>query len=151
MKHCIVGMLLTCTIHTGINTSVTIDEYGNHVYVILCRGLNKPRHLTLPISKPLASSKCQNLQINSGLQTIAKHDLLVWSEICELAPNGEYVPVAVDIGKHNNYQGEFLLRQGIQRRFVMSSHTLFCLYKMHSAVVILELRTPLLQFAMKRK
>jgi len=23
---------------------------------------------------------------------LAKHDVLVWFEICELAPNGEYVP-----------------------------------------------------------
>jgi len=60
---------------------------------------------------------CSRLSLTtSSLHTVAKHDLLVWTEICELAPNGEYVPVTVDVGKHNNYQGEFLLRQGIQRR-----------------------------------
>lgn len=62
----------------------------------------------------------------SSLHTVAKHDLLMWTEICELAPSGEYLPVTVDTGKHNNYQGEFLLRQGIQRRYVQledaSSH-----------------------------
>jgi kinesin family member 1 len=41
----------------------------------------------------------------------AKHDILVWFEICELAPNGEYVPVLVD-----QLTGSFLLHQGIQRR-----------------------------------
>ena len=54
------------------------------------------------------------------MQVVAKHDLLVWTEICELAPTGDYVPVTVDIGRHNNYEGEFMLRQGIQRRLVQT-------------------------------
>lgn len=41
----------------------------------------------------------------------AKHDILVWFEICELAPSGEYLPVPVD-----QITGSFLLHQGIQRR-----------------------------------
>jgi kinesin family protein 1 len=37
----------------------------------------------------------------------SKHDILVWFEICELAQNGEYLPVAVD-----GNTGSFLLHQG---------------------------------------
>ncbi|KAH9514193.1 Kinesin-like protein kif1a [Bulinus truncatus] len=43
-------------------------------------------------------------------------DLLVWFEICELAPNGEYVPVVVDHSDDLPTRGIFMLHQGIQRR-----------------------------------
>uniref|UniRef100_A0A2C9M9P9 Kinesin-like protein unc-104 n=1 Tax=Biomphalaria glabrata TaxID=6526 RepID=A0A2C9M9P9_BIOGL len=43
-------------------------------------------------------------------------DLLVWFEICELAPNGEYVPVVVDHSEDLPTKGIFMLHQGIQRR-----------------------------------
>lgn len=46
----------------------------------------------------------------------SKHDLLVWFEICELAPNGEYVPCVVEHGDDLPCRGLFLLHQGIQRR-----------------------------------
>lgn len=42
--------------------------------------------------------------------------MLVWFEICELAPNGEYVPVVVEHSDDLPCRGLFLLHQGIQRR-----------------------------------
>ncbi|KAK3720237.1 hypothetical protein RRG08_007860 [Elysia crispata] len=47
-------------------------------------------------------------------------DLLVWFEICELAPNGEYVPVVVDHSDDLPTRGSFMLHQGIQRRLRMT-------------------------------
>lgn len=48
---------------------------------------------------------------------IAKRlELLVWFEICELAPNGEYLPCTITHGDHLPCRGVFGLHQGIQRR-----------------------------------
>lgn len=47
---------------------------------------------------------------------IIKVDVLVWFEICELAPNGEYVPAVVEHSDDLPCRGLFLLHQGIQRR-----------------------------------
>ena len=46
----------------------------------------------------------------------AKHDLLVWVEILELASNGEYLPVMVERNPDLPCRSEFILRQGLQRR-----------------------------------
>jgi hypothetical protein len=45
-----------------------------------------------------------------------KIELLVWFEICELAPSGEYVPCAVTHGDNLPCRGVFILHQGLQRR-----------------------------------
>ncbi len=50
------------------------------------------------------------------LQIQAKHDLLFWVEILELASSGEYLPVVVERSEDLPCRGEFLLRQGLQRR-----------------------------------
>ncbi|XP_065560293.1 kinesin-like protein unc-104 isoform X2 [Artemia franciscana] len=71
---------------------------------------------SIPISQPVKSSKFSNLSSNSGSQVYVKHDLLVWLEICELAPNGEYVPVYVDHSDDLPCLGLFVVRQGLQRR-----------------------------------
>lgn len=75
------------------------------------------------MSQPIRSTKFQQLAMSptterkpstpsSSSTTIStKHDILVWFEICELAPNGEYLPVPVD-----QLTSSFLLHQGIQRR-----------------------------------
>ncbi|KAL3215406.1 hypothetical protein MRX96_034118 [Rhipicephalus microplus] len=47
---------------------------------------------TLPISQPVRSPKFDILQCPSTTHIYAKHDVLVWFEICELTPNGEYTP-----------------------------------------------------------
>ncbi|XP_067134761.1 kinesin-like protein unc-104 isoform X2 [Centruroides vittatus] len=71
---------------------------------------------SIPISQPVRSPKFGVLQSPSTTHIHAKYDLLVWFEICELEPNGEYVPVVVDHSDDSPCQGTFLLHQGIQRR-----------------------------------
>lgn len=79
---------------------------------------------SITMSQPIRSTKFTQLAMSptterkSSVSTpstattvFAKHDILVWFEICELAQNGEYVPVLVD-----QLSGSFLLHQGIQRR-----------------------------------
>lgn len=46
----------------------------------------------------------------------SKVDLTVWIEVCELAPDGQYLPVVVDHYDDTPCKGTFLLHQGIQRR-----------------------------------
>lgn len=75
---------------------------------------------SITMSQPIRSTKFTQLAMSPTTErkasitpssTIAKHDILVWFEICELALNGEYLPVPVD-----ELTGSFLLHQGIQRR-----------------------------------
>ncbi|KAB7504192.1 Kinesin-like protein [Armadillidium nasatum] len=70
----------------------------------------------IPISQPVRSPKFGLVQSPCTSHVHARHDLLVWFEICELAPNGEYVPSVVDHGDELPCRGIFLLHQGIQRR-----------------------------------
>lgn len=71
----------------------------------------------IPISQPLRSQKFSHLiQVMNGSQVHAKYDILVWFEICELAPSGQYIPVIVDHDDETPCKGTFLLHQGIQRR-----------------------------------
>ncbi|KAG0227035.1 kinesin-like protein Klp8 [Actinomortierella wolfii] len=52
-----------------------------------------------------------------------RHDVLAHVQVCELAPNGEYMPVQV-ISSSSIDPGTFQLRQGLQRRIVLTlSHT----------------------------
>ncbi|XP_077998680.1 kinesin-like protein KIF1A [Glandiceps talaboti] len=95
--------------------------------------------MTLPLARPGKDNQfllctldvfCRSIAVPSpkmGLVTCpstshlhSKFDLLVWFEICELAPNGEYVPVAVDHSDEMPCGGIFLLHQGIQRRLAVT-------------------------------
>lgn len=71
---------------------------------------------SIPISQPVRSPKFGPLPCPVSSTVLAKHDVLVWFEICELAPNGEYVPAVVDHSDDLPCRGLFLLHQGIQRR-----------------------------------
>nr|CAD7397873.1 unnamed protein product [Timema cristinae] len=71
---------------------------------------------SIPISQPVRSPKFGVLPSPSTSHVHAKYDVLVWFEICELAPNGEYVPAVVDHSDDLPCRGLFLLHQGIQRR-----------------------------------
>ncbi|XP_060804747.1 kinesin-like protein unc-104 isoform X2 [Amyelois transitella] len=85
-------------------------------------GRTPPRRMlppAIPISAPVRSPKWGAASVappccSSHLHS--KHDLLVWFEICELAPNGEYVPAVVEHSDELPCRGLFLLHQGIQRR-----------------------------------
>lgn len=71
---------------------------------------------SIPISQPVRSPKFGPLPCPPSSTVLAKHDVLVWFEICELAQNGEYVPAVVDHSDDLPCRGLFLLHQGIQRR-----------------------------------
>ncbi|KAK2579259.1 hypothetical protein KPH14_008221 [Odynerus spinipes] len=72
---------------------------------------------SIPISQPVRSPKFGSVLPSPSTSHIhAKYDVLVWFEICELAPNGEYVPSVVDHSDDLPCRGLFLLHQGIQRR-----------------------------------
>ncbi|KAL0821598.1 hypothetical protein ABMA28_005050 [Loxostege sticticalis] len=86
-------------------------------------GRTPPRRMlppSIPISAPVRSPKWGAASVappccSSHLHS--KHDLLVWFEICELAPSGDYVPAQVV--EHSDdlpCRGLFVLHQGIQRR-----------------------------------
>lgn len=75
----------------------------------------------IPISSPLKSQRYASAAItpNTG-QIHGKYDLIVWLEVCELGPSGEYIPVTVDHDDETPCKGTFLLHQGIQRRIRMT-------------------------------
>ncbi|XP_054088963.1 kinesin-like protein unc-104 isoform X3 [Zeugodacus cucurbitae] len=75
---------------------------------------------SIPISQPVRSPKFGPLPCPSTSTVLAKHDVLVWFEICELAPNGEYVPSVVEHSDDLPCRGLFMLHQGIQRRIRMT-------------------------------
>ncbi|KAF8826322.1 hypothetical protein HHX47_DHR5000294 [Lentinula edodes] len=47
------------------------------------------------------------------------HDVIVWIQVCELAPDGQYAPVPV-LSQGTLDPGSFSLHQGLQRRIVIS-------------------------------
>nr|XP_043893488.1 kinesin-like protein KIF1B isoform X11 [Solea senegalensis] len=53
-------------------------------------------------------------------QCVSKYDLLVWFEISELEPTGEYIPAVVDHSGGLPCNGTYLLHQGIQRRITVT-------------------------------
>lgn len=84
-----------------------------------CISRPPPRRMqppSIPISQPVRSPKFGPLPSAPSSTVLAKHDVLVWFEICELAPNGEYVPSVVEHSDDLPCRGLFLLHQGIQRR-----------------------------------
>ncbi|XP_059608867.1 kinesin-like protein unc-104 isoform X2 [Phlebotomus argentipes] len=84
-----------------------------------CQTRPPPRRMlppSIPISQPVRSPKFGPLPCPPSSTVLAKHDVLVWFEICELAPSGEYVPAVVEHSDDLPCRGLFLLHQGIQRR-----------------------------------
>ncbi|KAI7822880.1 hypothetical protein BC939DRAFT_452877 [Gamsiella multidivaricata] len=58
-----------------------------------------------------------------GQSRVEHHDVLTFVQLCELAPDGEYMPVQV-LSNSVMDPGAFQLRQGLQRRIILSlSHT----------------------------
>ncbi|KAG7261140.1 hypothetical protein CRUP_005288, partial [Coryphaenoides rupestris] len=53
-------------------------------------------------------------------QCVSRYDLLVWFEISELEPTGEYIPAVVDHSGGLPCHGTYLLHQGIQRRITVT-------------------------------
>ncbi|XP_047647673.1 kinesin-like protein KIF1B isoform X6 [Phacochoerus africanus] len=74
----------------------------------------------MPLSKPVPATKLNTMSKTSLGQSMSKYDLLVWFEISELEPTGEYIPAVVDHTAGLPCQGTFLLHQGIQRRITVT-------------------------------
>ncbi|EDL81158.1 kinesin family member 1B, isoform CRA_b [Rattus norvegicus] len=72
----------------------------------------------MPLSRP--ATKLNTMNKTSLGQSMSKYDLLVWFEISELEPTGEYIPAVVDHTAGLPCQGTFLLHQGIQRRITVT-------------------------------
>ncbi|XP_033642140.1 kinesin-like protein KIF1A isoform X2 [Asterias rubens] len=75
---------------------------------------------TLPLATPVPSPKLGLVSTPSTSHLHSRHDLLVWFEICELAPSGEYLPAVVDHSDEMPCSGVYLLHQGIQRRIAIT-------------------------------
>ncbi|KAM3824020.1 kinesin-like protein KIF1B isoform 2-T3 [Vipera latastei] len=74
----------------------------------------------MPLSKPVPATKLNTMNKANLGQSMTKYDLLVWFEISELEPTGEYIPAIVDHTGGLPCQGTFLLHQGIQRRITIT-------------------------------
>ncbi|XP_036111455.1 kinesin-like protein KIF1B isoform X11 [Molossus molossus] len=88
-----------------------------------------PPFLFLPIpscqservpKRDVPATKLNTMSKTSLGQSMSKYDLLVWFEISELEPTGEYIPAVVDHTAGLPCQGTFLLHQGIQRRITVT-------------------------------
>ncbi|KAM8790097.1 kinesin-like protein KIF1B isoform 10-T10 [Rhynchonycteris naso] len=78
-----------------------------------CQSERVPKH-------DVPATKLNTMSKTSLGQSMSKYDLLVWFEISELEPTGEYIPAVVDHTAGLPCQGTFLLHQGIQRRITVT-------------------------------
>ncbi|XP_069774568.1 kinesin-like protein KIF1B isoform X6 [Narcine bancroftii] len=74
----------------------------------------------MPLSKPVPATKVNSISKPCRGQCVSKYDLLVWFEISELEPTGEYIAAVVDHSGGLPCQGTYLLHQGIQRRVTVT-------------------------------
>ncbi|XP_064381648.1 kinesin-like protein KIF1B isoform X2 [Dromaius novaehollandiae] len=102
-------------------------HYQQHPLHLQGQDLNSPPQPSrrffpppMPLSKPVPATKLNTLSKPNLGQSVSKYDLLVWFEISELEPTGEYIPAIVDHTGGLPCQGTFLLHQGIQRRITVT-------------------------------
>ncbi|XP_060114913.1 kinesin-like protein KIF1B isoform X2 [Heteronotia binoei] len=102
-------------------------HYQQHPLHLQGQDLNSPHQPSrryfpppMPLSKPVPATKLNTLSKPNLGQSVTKYDLLVWFEISELEPTGEYIPAIVDHTGGQPCQGTFLLHQGIQRRITVT-------------------------------
>ncbi|NXC74786.1 KIF1B protein, partial [Anhinga anhinga] len=102
-------------------------HYQQHPLHLQGQDLNSPPQPSrrffpppMPLSKPVPATKLNTMNKPSLGQSVSKYDLLVWFEISELEPTGEYIPAIVDHTGGLPCQGTFLLHQGIQRRITVT-------------------------------
>ncbi|XP_074781155.1 kinesin-like protein KIF1B isoform X8 [Athene noctua] len=102
-------------------------HYQQHPLHLQGQDLNSPPQPSrrffpppMPLSKPVPATKLNTMSKPSLGQSVSKYDLLVWFEISELEPTGEYIPAVVDHTGGLPCQGTFLLHQGIQRRITVT-------------------------------
>ncbi|KAM4610844.1 kinesin-like protein KIF1B isoform 1-T1 [Polymixia lowei] len=88
--------------------------------------LSKPGTRALQVSLtwclvcPVPATKLNTITKSNLGQCVSKYDLLVWFEISELEPTGEYIPAVVDHSGGLPCNGTYLLHQGIQRRITVT-------------------------------
>ncbi|XP_043387700.1 kinesin-like protein KIF1B isoform X4 [Chelonia mydas] len=102
-------------------------HYQQHPLHLQGQDLNSPPQPSrrffpppMPLSKPVPATKLNTMSKTNLGQSMSKYDLLVWFEISELEPTGEYIPAIVDHTGGQPCQGTFLLHQGIQRRITVT-------------------------------
>lgn len=102
-------------------------HYQQHPLHLQGQDLNSPPQPSrrffpppMPLSKPVPATKLNTMNKTTLGQSMSKYDLLVWFEISELEPTGEYIPAVVDHTAGLPCQGTFLLHQGIQRRITVT-------------------------------
>nr|XP_033778659.1 kinesin-like protein KIF1B isoform X12 [Geotrypetes seraphini] len=101
-------------------------HYQHHPLHLQGQDLSPPQPLRrffpppMPLSKPVPATKLNPLNKSSLGHSVSRYDLLVWFEISELEPTGEYIPAVVDHTGGLPCQGTFLLHQGIQRRLTVT-------------------------------
>ncbi|XP_021491854.1 kinesin-like protein KIF1B isoform X11 [Meriones unguiculatus] len=102
-------------------------HYQQHPLHLQGQDLNSPPQPSrrffpppMPLSKPVPATKLNTMSKTSLGQSMSKYDLLVWFEISELEPTGEYIPAVVDHTAGLPCHGTFLLHQGIQRRITVT-------------------------------
>nr|XP_020487904.1 kinesin-like protein KIF1B isoform X11 [Labrus bergylta] len=76
--------------------------------------------IPMPLSRPVPATKLNTITKSNLGQCVSKYDLLVWFEISELEPTGEYIPAVVDHSGGLPCHGTYLLHQGIQRRITVT-------------------------------
>uniref|UniRef100_A0A8D3DIJ1 plus-end-directed kinesin ATPase n=1 Tax=Scophthalmus maximus TaxID=52904 RepID=A0A8D3DIJ1_SCOMX len=76
--------------------------------------------IPMPLSRPVPATKLNTISKSNLGQCVSKYDLLVWFEISELEPTGEYIPAVVDHSGGLPCHGTYLLHQGIQRRITVT-------------------------------
>ncbi|KFP77362.1 Kinesin-like KIF1B [Acanthisitta chloris] len=102
-------------------------HYQQHPLHLQGQDLNSPPQPSrrffpppMPLSKPVPATKLNTMSKPSLGQSVSKYDLLVWFEISELEPTGEYIPAIVDHTGGLPCQGTFLPKAGIQRRITVT-------------------------------
>nr|XP_058913805.1 kinesin-like protein KIF1B isoform X9 [Kogia breviceps] len=114
-----------------------LDTFSEHATVLASSAIATfqdgadplPPFLFLPVpscqtervpKRDVPATKLNTMSKTSLGQSMSKYDLLVWFEISELEPTGEYIPAVVDHTAGLPCQGTFLLHQGIQRRITVT-------------------------------
>ncbi|XP_062283327.1 kinesin-like protein KIF1B isoform X1 [Scomber scombrus] len=102
-------------------------HYQQHPLHLHCQDLISPSTpsrkyypIPMPLSKPVPATKLNTITKSNLGQCVSKYDLLVWFEISELEPTGEYIPAVVDHSGGLPCHGTYLLHQGIQRRITVT-------------------------------
>uniref|UniRef100_A0A8C9Z442 plus-end-directed kinesin ATPase n=1 Tax=Sander lucioperca TaxID=283035 RepID=A0A8C9Z442_SANLU len=73
-----------------------------------------------PLCLRFPATKLNTITKSNLGHCVSKYDLLVWFEISELEPTGEYIPAVVDHSGGLPCNGTYLLHQGIQRRITVT-------------------------------